>query len=387
MAVYKRPGKSNFYWTRFTFDGREIRQSCKTKNKKDAEAFEAALRTQLALGRIGVEQLGNKAEKPVPFTAAMKDYLESLETKESTKRRYESASKALIAFFGNTVVGKIDTEAVERFRAWRKKQNKKAPAKVLIKNPKARLSAPIRPATVNRELMLLSGLFKRLVRLGKASENPVKDVSNLREENEQFRVVTDQEFRTYLMAASQPLRDVAVIMFGTGMRPEEVFNLTKGSINFDRGTIKIEKGKTKAARRTLTMSDAVRQVIHNRYEKAEGELLFPGGKKGDREVPIIKLTNAHNAAIDRVNEAYKKDPSKGIAIKPFRLYDLRHTLATHLTQSGVDLMTVKAILGHSRLEMVARYSHPTEQHQADAIKRLEAFRNPETNIREFRRTA
>ena len=35
--------------------------------------------------------------------------------------------------------------------------------------------------------------------------------------------------------------------------------------------------------------------------------------------------------------------------------------------------TLAALLGHSKLNMVMRYAHPQEQHQADAVKRLEAF--------------
>ena len=41
--------------------------------------------------------------------------------------------------------------------------------------------------------------------------------------------------------------------------------------------------------------------------------------------------------------------------------------------SGIDLVTLAAMLGHSRIQMVLRYAHPTEQHQAEAAKRLEEF--------------
>jgi hypothetical protein len=41
--------------------------------------------------------------------------------------------------------------------------------------------------------------------------------------------------------------------------------------------------------------------------------------------------------------------------------------------SGIDLVTLAAMLGHSRIQMVLRYAHPTQQHQSDAAKRLEEF--------------
>src|SRR5215831_6124483 len=56
----------------------------------------------------------------------------------------------------------------------------------------------------------------------------------------------------------------------------------------------------------------------------------------------------------------------------FRLYDLRHTWATRAAESReVDMTTLAALLGHSKLNMVMRYAHPQEKHQADAVNRLE----------------
>lgn len=382
MAVFKRKTSKN-YWCKFYFNGRLIQQSTKCSNKRKAEAFEDSLRHQLNMGRIGIEDLAKKAAKPYTFDEAMKAFLGSLEVKESTKRRYETASKATVTFFGKSPVGNIKSADIERFRAHRKTAKKKAPAKTLIKKPKAVLDKPIRPATVNRELMLLSGLFKWLIRNGKVPTNPVGDVKKLNENNDQTRVVSDAEFRAYIMAASQPLRDVAVIMYDSGARPSEVFNLTKDAINFDKQYFEIKFGKTKAAKRKIRMTTRVAGILGKRFDAAEGDLLFPGGKKGDKETPIIKLTNAHLAAIERVNKAVK-ETGKGQKIAPFRLYDLRHTFATRLTSSGVDLMTASVILGHSRLEMIRRYSHPTEQHQADAIEHLE---QQDSNVKAFRKTA
>jgi hypothetical protein len=54
--------------------------------------------------------------------------------------------------------------------------------------------------------------------------------------------------------------------------------------------------------------------------------------------------------------------------------------------SGIDLVTLAAMLGHSRIQMVLRYAHPTEQHQAQAMKRLEQF-NAEKQVAEFERKA
>jgi hypothetical protein len=52
--------------------------------------------------------------------------------------------------------------------------------------------------------------------------------------------------------------------------------------------------------------------------------------------------------------------------------------------SGIDLVTLASMLGHSRIQMVLRYAHPTQDHQTKAMERLEQF-NVMQQIGEFER--
>src|SRR6476659_8010509 len=76
---------------------------------------------------------------------------------------------------------------------------------------------------------------------------------------------------------------------------------------------------------------------------------------------MLKVNNAHTTAL------------KNSKVRTFRLYDLRHTWATRAAEAGMDMPTLAALLGHSKLNMVMRYAHPQAKHQAEAVKRLEAF--------------
>jgi hypothetical protein len=52
--------------------------------------------------------------------------------------------------------------------------------------------------------------------------------------------------------------------------------------------------------------------------------------------------------------------------------------------SGIDLVTLAAMLGHSRIQMVLRYAHPTQDHQTQAMEQLERY-NAVQQIAEFER--
>ena len=140
------------------------------------------------------------------------------------------------------------------------------------------------------------------------------------------------------------------------MRPEEIYRICRENVYLDKGYLFNPYGKTKAARRKVWLNDTACGVLSRRLDKIDGDYLFPGRVEGK---PIVKVNNAHTATRKRCDVA------------PFTLYSLRHTWATRAAESGVDLVTLAAMLGHSKINMVLRYAHPTEQHQAAAMQMIQ----------------
>lgn len=344
MAIYKR---GDTYWFEFVFEGQRVRKSAKTSNRRAAQQIEAAYRTKLAKGEVDIHE---KKSAPI-FEQALKEFLDWSKTAHAshpnTHKRYEVSSQPLKRYFRSARLDQITAEMVERYKTTRAGQKG------------TRTGRTLRPATVNRELACLKAMFNHAMKNDVVVRNPVSRVKFLPEDNDQMRVLTKDEQRLYLMAATQPLQDIASLILETGMRPEEVYRLKRENVHLQHGYLFNPYGKTRAAKRKIPLTDTAITVLDNRMARIKGDYLFPGRGVGDR--PILKVNNAHTGTVKRSG------------VRRFRLYDLRHTWATRMTMASVDLVTLAALLGHSRIQMVLRYAHPTEEHQFQAVKKMQAF--------------
>lgn len=82
-----------------------------------------------------------------------------------------------------------------------------------------------------------------------------------------------------------------------------------------------------------------------------------------------KVFTYRNKPINGTRTAFKNACSTA-SIKNLRFHDLRHTFASRLILAGVDLIAVSKLLGHSSIQMTARYSHPSPDSLTDAVNKL-----------------
>lgn len=257
-----------------------------------------------------------------------------------THQRYKVSSRPLMAFFGRLPLDAISTGHVEKFKLARAGQ--------------------ISPAGVNRDLAALRFMLNFAIRQGRIVHNPVSGVRFLPEGPGMMRVVSHEEQQRYLAAANPLLRDVATLIVETGMRPEEICTICKENVHLDRRYLFVPSGKTRFARRNVPLTDAAMDVLKRRLGSAKGPYLFAHRK--DPSKPLTTVRKAHQDALRKANIR-----------PPFRLYDLRHTFGSRSAMAGVDLPTLKELMGHSDISTTMRYVHPTPEHKREAVRKLERF--------------
>ncbi len=346
MALYQR-GK--IYWFSFEFQGRRVQESSGFTNKTAALRAEAKRRTDLLDRRAGFSQ-----KKIAPkFEEHVTKFLDwsKQQHRARTRELHGANCDTLLRFFRGKWLDEITAGDVEEFKQRRAGEERR----------NAKDGSIVSPATVNRSLTTLKKLFHHAEKCGYAVSNPTRGVEFLDEGQGRMRVVSFPEEISYLMAASQPLKDIAKIILDTGLRPEEVFRITIDNLDFAAHTIFNPFGKTKAARRKVTMTQEVFEILKRRAKDAKSAFVFPS--RGNPVAPIGTVRKAHDAAVENA----------GIE-EHFRLYDLRHTFATRAVAAGVDLPTLSAILGHTTITMTMRYVHPAEESKRIASAKLESFR-------------
>jgi integrase len=348
MSVFLR---GNVWWYEFQSRGVRIRESAKTSDKEMAMSTEEARKTELTqnLSAVATQKRSPGFREFVlgKFAQWAKNEHQS---KPQTFERYMCSVEPLVAFFGSKPIALINSGDVEEYKLMRSSARRQ----------NAVDGRAVTPATVNRDLATLRIIFNFAVRLKLASENPVSGVKFLKEPRNCLRVVTPSEENRYLSLATDWLRDLAILMLDTGMRPSEALGLTTADLDADSSMIRIRDGKSANARRVIPLTSRALAVAQARTKKSRSGWLFESARKKNR--PLQSTRNAHLRAI-----------AASRIVPTFRLYDLRHTALTRMAMSGIDLATLKELAGHSQIQMTMRYVHPTPDHKKRAIAGLEAF--------------
>jgi len=152
------------------------------------------------------------------------------------------------------------------------------------------------------------------------------------------------------------LTPLVLVAINTGLRQGELFNLTWSDVDLDRGSLTVRgSGAKSGTTRHVPLNAEARAVLKAWREQTAGEVLVFESPKGGR--------------LDNVQTSWER-LVKAAGISAFRFHDTRHHFASRLVMAGVDLNTVRELLGHSDLTMTLRYAHLAPEHKAAAVEKL-----------------
>jgi integrase len=155
-------------------------------------------------------------------------------------------------------------------------------------------------------------------------------------------------------------KPLIIVALYTGIRRGDIFGLQWCDIDFNAKTITLRASKTKSGKMNrIPMNSLVYNTLdvwkQQNSDAMPAALVFPSPKTGKR------FNNCNSAWESLLKEA---------DIQNFRWHDMRHDFASQLVMSGVDLNTVRELLGHADLKMTLRYAHLAPSAMAKAVEKI-----------------
>jgi integrase len=321
MSIYK-PKHSKNYICVFKVRGQWFRKSTGTANRKEAELKEREFRKQFIDENRGLRQ-------QVSFGKALDMYIESKEGTPNRKNLRRNAQVLTSLCIRSTPLHEIDTKDINRFVA---EQKRAGSSNSTIKH---RLPDPKYP-----KLKTTRGRTRVL-----------SDDEMLAVENE---LHPDRTFGNYHISEDarrfrQDAYDLWILFCGTGARFTEISKLEWSQVNLTNRTILLYRPKVDNET-VLVMTDKVFDVLSRRARRPQSRRYVFTGRNGQaREYSGAAIRKAIRRA------------GLGPDVTP---HVIRHTVATRLLESGLNIQEVQHIMGHADQNTTARYLHASTQMSA-----------------------
>ncbi|MDC5856327.1 site-specific integrase [Vibrio europaeus] len=243
------------------------------------------------------------------------------------------------------------------------------------------------PATISYAVNRLKAAFNRAVEWEWIESHNLNKVKLVREENTRVRYLSEAEERTLMRSLRNRdeqirvqrrsgnrhrqernqrlyptfdnvrfvdyLEPLVITAINTGLRRGELLALKWGDIDFEQQYLSVRAQNAKAKKsRNIPLNDTVLEVLESwQLQNKKREYVFASRS----DIPIKDIKKPWLRVLQEAK------------ITDFRFHDLRHHFASKLVMVGVDLNTVRELLGHSDLKMTLRYAHLAPEHKAAAV--------------------
>jgi integrase len=348
MSVYRR-GINDIYWYKFTWNGTQIRESTRQSKKRVAEELEAAHRTRLARGEAGIIT-GKKRLTLEEYSTTFIQFVEVRSAESAlTVKFYKSCVRRLLEFkpIASAKLQDIDEGLIEAYIQHRRQT--------------------VAPSAVDRELTTLRRMLKLACDKWKLLQTRPYVQLLHRDRNRDYVCSRTDETR-YLAIAPVPLRLVALIAVDAGLRISEICRLQWAHVDIQNRTLRVIKGKSANAKRTIDLTDRLCAAVAEENAIAvnravvlgeAGDYIFPG-RDPKKPVSVSWLEKLHRRTCRTLGF-----PDE------FVIHSLRHTFGTRLGENKTDVFTIKDVMGHSSVTVSQKYVHPGRDVRRRAIQELQ----------------
>lgn len=329
-------------------DGRRHRERTSALTKGEAEAILRKKLSEITKAKL-TDVHSTEALKPRTFERFMKDeYLPHCKATHtaSTYIRDRSLADAVLRHFGRMTLRSINSGDVQRYVDQRV-------------GAQTRFKKPIKPATVNRELMCVSGALTEALKRGYIDRNPVVGVSQLPEHNDRLRWLTAQEEERLLGYAPDFLKPIILTALHSGLRRGEIMRLKWADVDQEQRLIRVVESKSHKTR-YIPINATLLAVL-------ESIDVFMG-EKGPS--PYVFTNPATGTRYEDVSHAFDRAATKA-GFDDVTFHTTRHTFASRMAQRGIPLKAIQELLGHGSMQMTMRYAHLSPNNLRDAVRALE----------------
>ena len=175
--------------------------------------------------------------------------------------------------------------------------------------------------------------------------NRYYDLERPRKESKLPKVISKEEVLCIIESANNlKHRCIVQLLYSAGLRRSELLNLRPEDIDSKRMLIRVEGGKGRKDRYTL-LSNTVLADLRNYYKEYRPKTFLFEGMKGGKY------------SAESVIQVVRKSASMAGLRKGVTPHTLRHSFATHLLESGVDLRQIQVLLGHGSSKTTEIYTH------------------------------
>lgn len=343
----KKLSDGRWQWSFQDSSGNYHRHIARTKG--EARAYLEKVRTLIREGRF----MDRRKEVKTTIDAAAERFLAwgSSNLRPSTSKSDHRIVKLWLASpcFGKKVLDKISAGDIERYRQLRLKEFSRHGNRIQTRLVSKR--------EVDLEISRLKRLFNLAMDWGLCEKNPAARVKLFHEDVKRTRYLTEEEEVRLLDVAGPYLKRVILFALHTGMRRSEILGLQWQDVDFRNAVAKIPATRAKGRRdRFVPLNNIALEIIREVPQPMDGSALVFGNNNGRLQENLERLWRLALVVAE---------------IGDFRFHDLRHTYASRLVMSGVDLPVLRELLGHQDFAMTLRYAHLAPSRLREAVSLLE----------------